>query len=85
VPQVNVHICGHRVDAYFPLPGLIIELDGWASHRFHSAFVDDRRKDVEILAATGIPTVRLVYEDTLYHGDITAARLAAILTRRAGS
>jgi very-short-patch-repair endonuclease len=83
MPQVNVHICGHRVDAYFPRQKLIVELDGWATHRFRTAFLDDRRNDVEILAATGILTVRLVYEDTLYRGDITAARLAAILKSRA--
>jgi very-short-patch-repair endonuclease len=83
VPKMNVHVCGHRVDAYFAQQRLIVELDGWDTHRVRKAFVDDRRKDAEILAATGIPTIRFVYDDTLYRGDTTAARLAAILNARA--
>jgi very-short-patch-repair endonuclease len=83
VPQINVHVGGHRVDAYFAQHRLIVELDGWASHRTRTAFVNDRRQDADILAATGIPTVRLVYDDTLLHPDATAARLSAILKARA--
>jgi len=82
VPEMNVHICGHRVDAYFARQQLIVELDGWEAHRVRTAFVDDRRKDAEILAAAGIPTIRFVYDDTIYRGETTAARLAAILNAR---
>jgi very-short-patch-repair endonuclease len=83
VPQMNVHVWGHRVDAYFPQHRLIVELDGWETHRIRAAFVDDRRKDAEILAATGIPTVRFVYDDTVYRVDKTVAHLKAILRARA--
>ena len=40
VPQMNVHVWGHRVDAYFPQHRLIVELDGWETHRIRAAFVD---------------------------------------------
>ena len=80
VPEMNVHVCGHRVDAYFARHRLIVELDGWQTHRMQTAFVDDRRRDAEILAQTGIPTVRLVYDDTVHHGDATAERLRTILS-----
>jgi ribosomal protein S18 acetylase RimI-like enzyme len=83
IPQMNVHVCGHRVDAYFPQHRLIVELDGWETHGLRSAFVDDRRKDAEILAATGIPTVRFVYDDTVNRVDKTVARLNVILKTRA--
>jgi very-short-patch-repair endonuclease len=79
VPEMNVHVCGHRVDAYFPQQQLIVELDGWETHGMRTAFVDDRRKDAEILAASGIPTVRFVYDDTIYRAEQTVARLRAIL------
>jgi len=82
VPQLNVLVCGHRVDAYFPEQRLIVELDGWETHRARNAFVDDRRRDAEILAMTGISTIRFVYEDTIRRGDATAAQLAAILKER---
>jgi hypothetical protein len=64
-PLINVHVAGHRVDAYFPDHRLVVELDGWGSHRTKHAFVNDRRRDFEILAETGIPTVRLASEDVV--------------------
>lgn len=81
-PLTNVLVYGHRVDAYFPQHRLIVELDGWETHRMHTAFVDDRRRDAEILAATGIPTIRFVYDDTVYRGDEMVARLRTILKAR---
>ncbi len=84
-PQTNVHISGHRVDAYFPEQRLIVELDGWGSHKTRTAFVEDRRRDAEILAETGITTVRFVYDDTLYRGDETAARLRKIIEGQASN
>ncbi len=62
-PLINVHLCGVRVDAYFPDHQLVVELDGWGSHRTRHRFREDRRQDLTILAATGIPTVRLAAED----------------------
>lgn len=82
LPQLNVHVAGHRVDAFFPDHRLVVELDGWATHRTRQAFARDRRQDADILAATGMPTVRLPYEDTVYDGDATATRLAALLRAR---
>ncbi|HET9094755.1 MAG TPA: type IV toxin-antitoxin system AbiEi family antitoxin domain-containing protein [Solirubrobacteraceae bacterium] len=77
-PEVNVHVCGHRVDAYFREAGLIVELDGWTTHRTRERFREDRRRDLTILAATGIPTVRLVAEDV---GDPVVPVLRAALSR----
>ena len=30
--EMNVHVCGHRVDVLFAPERLIVELDGWATH-----------------------------------------------------
>ncbi len=80
VPQINVHVAGHRVDAYFPAQRLIVELDGWGAHRTKQAFVYDRRRDFEILLRTGIPTVRLPREDVV---EAVILRLGELLETRA--
>jgi hypothetical protein len=78
-PEINVHVCGHRVDAYFPDQRLIVELDGWATHRTRARFVADRRQDFTILAATGISTVRLPSEDV---SDQVVVQLGGLLASR---
>jgi Transcriptional regulator, AbiEi antitoxin len=78
-PQINVHVCGHRVDAYFERERLIVELDGWKTHRTKRRFLEDRQRDFEILAETGIPTVRLPYEDV---SDEAIARLGQLIGSR---
>jgi len=82
VPQINVHICGYRVDAHYPAHRLIIELDGWKAHR--KKFVSDRRQDLDILVRTGMPTVRIPYDDTKLAHNIprTVARLQALFDAR---
>jgi len=89
VPQVNVHVAGYRVDAYYPEHDLVVELDGWMSHQTWQAFVRDRRQDAEILATTGIPTMRLTDKQMTVHGRRTAAEVLAVLEagaqRRAAS
>jgi hypothetical protein len=79
-PQINVHVAGFRVDAYFPDHRLIVELDGWRTHRTKERFIQDRRQDFAILAATDIPTVRLPYEDV---SDAAARQLRGLLASRA--
>ena len=76
-PQINTHVCGYRVDTYFPEQRLIVELDGWKSHRSRHRFVQDRRRDFAILAALGIPTVRLPYDDV---GDAIIPQLRKVLS-----
>jgi very-short-patch-repair endonuclease len=81
IPQINVHIAGHRVDAYFPDHNVVVELDGWGGHRTKTAFVRDRHQDAEILVKTGIPTVRFPYDDVVKTG-IAIPRLSELLKRR---
>ena len=80
-PRINIHICGYRVDAYFDQQRLIVELDGWGTHRGKERFVEDRRQDFAILTATGIPTVRLPSEDV---NDAVVPRLRELLASRSG-
>jgi very-short-patch-repair endonuclease len=82
VPQINVHVAGYRVDALYAEHRLVVELDGWATHKTREAFAQDRRQDADILAATGMPTVRLPYEDTTRRPAETAERVRRILAAR---
>jgi len=78
-PQINTDVCGYRVDACFAEHRLVVELDGWGSHRFKERFLEDRRQDFAILTATGMPTVRLPYDDV---GDAAIAQLGGLLRSR---
>jgi very-short-patch-repair endonuclease len=75
MPEINVHVAGYRVDALYRDYNFVVELDGWESHKTKHAFERDRRQDADILAATGLPTVRLPYDDTRKRAAETAARL----------
>ena len=79
-PEINVHVAGYRVDAYFPEHQLVVELDGWKQHRSKERFLGDRRQDFAILCATSIPTVRLPYEDV---SDAVMPQLRGLLGSRA--
>ncbi len=79
VPQINVHVAGYRVDAYYPARPLVVELDGWMSHQTRQAFTRDRRQDAVILERTGIPTIRLTYEQTTLFAARTAKMLRSLL------
>ena len=79
-PRTNVHICGYRVDAYFPEHRVIVELDSWKYHGDRQAFVTDRERD-RVTSAAGLTTVRLP-DDSLTARE--AAQLRAVLASRLG-
>lgn len=85
VPQINCEVGGEVVDAYFPDHDLIVELDGReVTHAddWRPAFENDRRRVVDILLKTGIPTIRFSYDQTRYRHRETAAKLDQILRAR---
>jgi very-short-patch-repair endonuclease len=79
-PRINIDIAGVRIDAHFPDHALIVELDGWGTHRFKNKFLSDRRQDFHILLATGISTVRIPFDDV---NDPTVLKLKQLLEQRA--
>ena len=46
-PQVNVIVCGHLVDFWWPRERLVVEVDGYLWHKSRRSFEEDRRRDVE--------------------------------------
>jgi very-short-patch-repair endonuclease len=88
MPLINVHVAGERVDAYFPDHQLIVELDGGLTHGndWRPAFADDRRRGVDLLLKTGIPTAHFTWDQITRLHNETASKLKQILdTRRSGA
>ncbi len=79
-PHTNVKVAGYEVDALFPEQRVIVELDGYETHRDKTTFERDRIKDADTLAA-GFATVRLTRARLR---DDEAGRLQGLLAKRAG-
>jgi very-short-patch-repair endonuclease len=47
-PEVNVPVDRFRVDFLWRPQGLVVEVDGWDSHRTRSAFEEDRARDARL-------------------------------------
>jgi hypothetical protein len=63
-----------EVDFYFPTHNLVVEIDGWDTHKTKAAFKRDRRKDAALTSA-GYRVMRFTYEDVVYEPDTVVARL----------
>lgn len=50
-----------EVDFYWPAHRLVVETDGWESHRTNAAFKADRAKDAALTAA-GYRVIRLTWD-----------------------
>ena len=81
IPETNVYVAGHRVDARFPVEKVIIECDGWTFHRRREVFESDRDRDADTLEA-GHVTVRLTKRRLRGQPDREAERLHNILSAR---
>jgi hypothetical protein len=78
---VNTVVNGHEVDAYFPDERLILQLDGWPSHRSHDRFIADREQDADNLDDDR-ETIRITHERFYESREREAARVHRILARR---
>ena len=65
-----------EVDFYWPTHRLIVEIDGWETHRTRAAFRCDRRRDAALIAI-GCRVVRFSYEDIVDEPATTQRRLKA--------
>jgi very-short-patch-repair endonuclease len=84
-PRLNVHLAlGDRLveaDALFAEHGLIVELDGAATHDTTPAFHADRRRDA-IAAAAGFQTLRYTWERVTREPAAVAVELRAVMALR---
>jgi very-short-patch-repair endonuclease len=79
--QTNIHLDGIEVDCWFERARLIVELDGWDTHRDRATFESDRDRDAAHLAA-GRLTIRVTGERLRTQPGREAARLRKILDAR---
>jgi very-short-patch-repair endonuclease len=61
-------------DFYFPAHHLVVETDGWDTHRTRAAFKSDRRRDAALTAA-GYRVMRFTYDDVVHDPGTVVARL----------
>jgi very-short-patch-repair endonuclease len=80
-PQTNVKVNGVEADVWFAEARLIVELDGWDTHRDRATFESDRERDANHLAA-GVLTIRVTEERLRTQPAREAARLREILDAR---
>jgi hypothetical protein len=79
--EINVHVNGREVDAFFRAEGVIVELDGYDFHSSWPAFERDRTQDADALVS-GLVTVRITWDRLINKAPAEAERLHAILRKR---
>jgi very-short-patch-repair endonuclease len=80
-PEVNVRIDAYEVDFLWRDPRMVVETDGWETHRTRSAFELDRRRDAD-LKARGFEVVRFTYWRVADDPAYVACVLRRLLNRR---
>jgi predicted transcriptional regulator of viral defense system len=73
-----------EVDVYFPAHGLVVETDGWETHRTRQAFEDDRAKDAALTAA-GYTVMRFTWRQLRDDPQTVADRIRAGCSRACAS
>ena len=76
-PAMNAWVGRQEVDALWEDQRLVVELDGYESHRTRAAFERDRRRDADLRLA-GYDVIRLTWRQVVDDG----ASVAALLRRR---
>ena len=80
-PQVNPRPDRREVDVVWARQRVIVELDGWDTHRDRTSFHEDRERDAAH-AAAGYQTIRITWERLHTDPAREAARLQRILALR---
>jgi very-short-patch-repair endonuclease/predicted transcriptional regulator of viral defense system len=88
-PVFNISLAAHdhqlyEVDCYFPTHRLVVETDGWDTHRTRQGFEADRAKDAALTAA-GYVVLRFTWRQLRYDPDTVAERIEAIVAYRSAS
>ena len=81
-PEVNVRIDRFVVDFLWPPERLVVEVDGWYSHRSRSAFEEDRARDAR-LKLLGYEVVRFTWRQVTRERAKVARTIRTLLTARA--
>jgi very-short-patch-repair endonuclease len=80
-PEVNIKVGPYEVDFLWRPRRLVVEVDGWQTHRTRSAFEADRARDAD-LKARDFDVLRFTYRQVWYEAPLVARRLRAVLGPR---
>jgi very-short-patch-repair endonuclease len=80
-PEVNAKLDQFEVDFLWRRQRLVVEVDGWDSHRTRSAFEEDRARDAR-LTLLGFDVIRFTWRQ-VKHQPASIARTVRELLRRA--
>jgi very-short-patch-repair endonuclease len=75
LPETNVRVLGHEVDALWRTAKLIVEIDGFAAHGTRVAFERDRARDAQLVAA-GYRVIRITWRRLRDEPERVIAQLA---------
>jgi len=81
-PRLNLSVAGYEGDAVWPTARLVVELDGWETHKTRWAFQHDRTK-ANALTNAGWTVLRFTHDDVVRRPRETAAAIAGALSRAA--
>ena len=79
--RFHLRIAGHEVDFALPDVGIVIEVDGWATHGARSQFEHDRRRDADLVVA-GWVVLRFTWLQVTRRPAWVAGRIAAAVEAR---
>ena len=82
--RFHLRIAGHEVDFALPDVGVVIEVDGWATHGARSQFEHDRRRDADLVAA-GWVVLRFTWLQVTRKSAWVAERISATVETRSTS
>jgi len=77
-PEVNQRVDRYEVDFLWPDSLLVVEVDGWESHRTRSAFEEDRARDAR-LKLLGYDVIRFTWRQVSGDAAAVAATIRALL------
>jgi very-short-patch-repair endonuclease len=81
-PEVNVRVDRYEADFLWREQRLIVEVDGWDSHRTRSAFEEDRARDAH-LKVRGYEVLRFTWRQVTDERAAVARTLRTLLRARA--
>jgi very-short-patch-repair endonuclease len=82
-PQVNAYRNGRELDFRWPAALLVVETNGWNTHRTRRAFEEDRARDRR-LAVEGWRVIRITHRQLRDEPDAIAADVRTLLRAVAG-
>jgi very-short-patch-repair endonuclease len=80
-PEVNVKLDRFEVDFLWRDQRLVVEVDGWGSHRTRTAFEEDRARDAR-LEVLGYRVVRFTWRQLTADAGAVAQTIRALLRAR---